>query len=129
MVFCYLFCQFFVALIIGLSFCLPGLPQMALNSPNFKDAFTPLGLSCVPFYHQIRLDKPLLRAATEFWIPTQHIFQFNGMELCPTLEEFGVIMGELDLDAIILPTLKEDLSDLAHQLLGSSSYGQKIVHA
>ena len=29
--FCYLFCQFFVALIIGLSFCLPGLPQMALN--------------------------------------------------------------------------------------------------
>ena len=30
--FCYLFCQFFVALIIGLSFCLLGLPQMALNS-------------------------------------------------------------------------------------------------
>ena len=32
MVFCYLFCQFFVALIIGFSFCLPGLPQMALNN-------------------------------------------------------------------------------------------------
>ena len=31
MVFCYLLCQFFVALIIGLSFCLPGLSQMALN--------------------------------------------------------------------------------------------------
>ena len=29
--FCYLPCQFFVALIIGL-FCLPGLPQMALNT-------------------------------------------------------------------------------------------------
>jgi len=37
------------------------------------------------------------------------------MELCPTLEEFGAIMGELDLNAIILPTLEEDLSDLAHQ--------------
>ena len=32
--FCYLFCQFFVTLIIGLSFCLFGLPQMALNIDN-----------------------------------------------------------------------------------------------
>ena len=40
------------------------------------------------------------------------------MELCPTLEEFGAIMGEPDLGSIILPTLEEDLSDLAFQLLG-----------
>ena len=40
------------------------------------------------------------------------------MELCPTLEEFGAIMGEPDLGSIILPTLEEDLSDLACQLLG-----------
>ena len=39
------------------------------------------------------------------------------MKLCLTLEEFGAIMGEHDFDAIILPTLKEDLSDLAHRLL------------
>ena len=39
------------------------------------------------------------------------------MELCPTLKEFGAIMGELDLGAIILPTLEEDLSDLAYPLL------------
>ena len=37
MVFCYLFCQFFVALIIGLSFYLPGLSQMTPN--NRKSMF------------------------------------------------------------------------------------------
>ena len=64
------------------------------------------------------MDEPLLHAATEFWVPAQHVFQFNGVELCHTIEEFGAIMGSHDLGAIILPTLKEDLSNLAHQLLG-----------
>ena len=64
------------------------------------------------------MNKPLLWAATKFWIPTLHVFQFNGVELCPILEEFGAIMGEHDFSAIILPTLEEDLFDLAHQLLG-----------
>ena len=86
-------------------------------SPNFKDALTPFGLFCVPFYHQIRVNEPLLRAATEFWILTQYVFQFNGVKLCPTLKEFGTIMGEPELGAIILPIDEEYLFDLAHQLL------------
>ena len=64
------------------------------------------------------MNEPLLHAATEIWIPTQHVFQFNGLKLCLTLEEFDVITGKHDFSAVILPTLKEDLSDLAHQLLG-----------
>ena len=64
------------------------------------------------------MNEPLLLAVTEFWIPTLHVFQFNGVELCPILKEFGAIMGEHDFGAIILPTLEEDLFDLAHQLLG-----------
>ena len=40
------------------------------------------------------------------------------MELCPTHEEFGAIMGEHNFSAIILPTLEEYLSNLANQLLG-----------
>ena len=39
-------------------------------SPNFKDTLTPLGLSCIPFYHQIRVNKLLFQAVIEFWIPT-----------------------------------------------------------
>ena len=85
---------------------------------NFKDALIPLGLSFIPFFHQIKGNEPLLRAATEFWIPTWHVFQFNDVELCPTLEELGAIMGEDYFGAIILPTHEEDLFDLAHQLLG-----------
>ena len=85
---------------------------------NFKDARIPLGLSCISFFYQIKVNEPLLHAATEFWIPTQHVFQFNGVELCPTLEEFSAIMCEHDFSAIILPTLEEDHSSLSHQLLG-----------
>ena len=49
------------------------------------------------------------------------------MELCPTLEVFGVIMGEYYFSAIILATLEEDLSDLAHQLLGIHLSIQEMV--
>ena len=38
---------------------------------NFKDALIPLGFSCISFFHQIKVNEPLLRTATEF----------NGVEL------------------------------------------------
>ena len=82
---------------------------------NFKDALIPLSLSYISFFHQIKVNELLLHAATKFWIPTRHVFQFNGVELCPTLKEFGATMGELNFNAIILPTLNEDRFDLAHQ--------------
>ena len=86
--------------------------------PNFKVALIPLDLSCIFSYHQIKVDKPLLFAADEFWIPTQHVSQLNGMKICPTLEEFSAIMGEPDVSTLILPTTDEDFSNLAQQLLG-----------
>ena len=46
-------------------------------SSNFKDSIAPYGLSCVFLYHQIRVDKPLLRAATNYWVLTRHVFHFN----------------------------------------------------
>ena len=85
---------------------------------NFKDALIPLGLSCISFFYHIKVNEPLLRATTKFWIPTWHVFQFNGVELCHTPEEFCAIMGKYDLGAIVLPTIKEHLSDLTYQLLG-----------
>ena len=48
---------------------------------NFEDALIPLGLSCISFLHQIKVDELFLCAAIELWIPTQHPFQFNGVEL------------------------------------------------
>ena len=61
---------------------------------SFKEAIIPLSLSCIFPYHQIKVNEPLLRAATNFWIPTWHVFHFNGVEICPILEEFSAIMGE-----------------------------------
>lgn len=84
---------------------------------NFKDALISIGLSCISFFHQIKVNEPLLCAAMEFWILTWHVFHFNSMELCSTLEQFSVIMGEYDFSAIILPIHNGDLSNLAHQLL------------
>ena len=50
--------------------------------PSFKEALIPFGLSCIFPYHQIKVEEPLLHAAANFWIPTQHVFQFNGVEIC-----------------------------------------------
>ena len=81
--------------------------------PRSGDALFPLGLSCIFPYHQIKLDEPFLHVAAEFWIPTWHVFQFNGVELCPTLKEFSAIIGEPGISTLILPTIDKDFSDVA----------------
>ena len=88
--------------------------------PNFKDALVLFGLSCIFPYHQIKVDEPLIRVAANFWIPTRHVFQFNGVEICSTIEEFSAIIGEPDFSTLILPTIGEDFVDLAHDFLGIS---------
>ena len=60
----------------------------------------------------MRLDGPLLRAAINYWALTQHVFHFNGVELCPTIEEFSAIMGEPEIDDLVFPTIGEDLPSL-----------------
>ena len=55
-------------------------------SPSFKEALIPFGLSCIFPYHQIKVDEPLLRVAAKFWIPTWHVFHFNGVEICTLLK-------------------------------------------
>ena len=94
---------------------------MAENSPlnvsawirrlslDFKDSIAPYGLSCVFPYHQIRVNEPLFRVAANYCVPTQHVFHFNGVELSPTIEEFGAIMGEPKIDNLIFPTVGGDL--------------------
>ena len=60
--------------------------------PDFKDSIAHYDFSCVFPYHQIRVDEPFLHDAANHWVPTQHVIRFNGVELCPTIEEFGAIM-------------------------------------
>ena len=84
---------------------------MAKNSPldvsawyrklglNFKDSIAPYGLFCIFPYHQIKVDEPFLCATANYWVPSQHVFRFNEIELCPIVEEFGDIMGELGISS------------------------------
>ena len=86
--------------------------------PCFKEALIPFGLSCMFPYHQIKVDEPFLRIVANFWIPAQHVFHFNGVEVCPTLKEFNAIMGEVS--TLIFLTIGGDLLDLVQALLGVS---------
>jgi len=45
---------------------------------------------------------------------------FNGVEICPTIEEFNAIMGEPEVNTLILPTIGGDLIALVQALLGVS---------
>ena len=85
--------------------------------PSFKEAIIPYGLSCIFPYHQIKVDEPLLHATTNYWIPTQQVFHFNGVEICPTLKEFSAIMGEPSVNDRIFPTMGGDLPTLIQALL------------
>ena len=38
--------------------------------------------------------------------------------MCPTIEEFTTIMGELEIDDLIFPTMGEDLPSLLRVMLG-----------
>ena len=80
--------------------------------PDFKDSIAPYGLSCVFPYHQIRVDEPFLRVTANYWVLSRHVFRYNGIELCPTILEFGAIMGELEIDDLIFLTMGGDLASL-----------------
>lgn len=63
------------------------------------------------------MDGPLLCATANFWIPSRYIFHFNGVEICPTIEELNAIMGEPKVNTFILPTTGGDLVALVQALL------------
>ena len=85
---------------------------------DFKDSVAPYSLSCIFPYHQVRVDEPLLRATTNYWVPSRHVCCFSGIKLCPTIKEFAAIMGEPETDDLIFPTMGGDLPSLLRVVLG-----------
>ena len=85
---------------------------------DFKDFVAPYGISCIFPYHQIRVDEHFLCVAANYWIPSRHVFRFNEIELCPTIKEFVVIIGEPEIDDLIFPTMGGDLPSLLQVALG-----------
>ena len=64
------------------------------------------------------MDEPLLCATANYWVPSCHVFLLNKIELCPIIEEFATIMGELEIDDLIFPTIGGDLPSLLRIVLG-----------
>ena len=57
------------------------------TSPDLKQ------FSALRYLHRVQVDFSFLKAAVSFWDPWNHVFNFNGHELCPLLEEFSAILG------------------------------------
>ena len=48
-----------------------------------------LSLRCLS---QVELNFSFLNTVIQFWDPIDHVFRFNGYEICPLYEEFAAIM-------------------------------------
>ena len=49
-------------------------------------------LSALRYLHRVQGDFSFLKAAVSFWDPQNHVFNFNGHELCPLPEEWSAIL-------------------------------------
>ncbi|KAF5933747.1 hypothetical protein HYC85_029918 [Camellia sinensis] len=64
--------------------------------------FWGFGLNALFTLSRTPLHLPFLHAAARFWNPVTHVFSFGGQEVCPTLEDFQVLM-ESESQEEILP--------------------------
>ena len=76
-----------------------------------------------PFYvkslwslQHLNIDTALLHDAATFWDTQDHVFKFNGQELCPLIEEFAAILG-CSLDSTVMITLPDLDIQIPHKLI------------
>ena len=82
-----------------------------------RDHLRHVRLSCIVHYGQVKLNLPLLRAASTFWDHTCHVFRFTRFELCLMMEEFGTIMGLSNFNHILLAPKHADHVLLLNEVL------------
>ena len=76
-----------------------------LKSLNGNDwnRLQPFHIKSLRSLQHLKIDTAFLHAATTFWDTQDHVFRFNGQELCPLIEEFAAILGcSLDSTAMII---------------------------
>ena len=75
-----------------------------LKSLNGNDwnRLQPFHIKSLQSLQHLKIDTAFLHAATTFWDTQDHVFRFNGQEVCPLIKEFVAILGcSLDSTAMI----------------------------
>ena len=89
-----------------------------LKSLNGNDwnRLQPFHIKSLRSLQHLKIDTAFLHAATTFLDTQNHVFRFNGQELCPLIEEFAAILGcSLDFSAMII---QPDLNmQIPHKLI------------
>ena len=90
------------------------LMKILLKSLNENDwnILQPFHVKPLRSLQHLKIDTAFLHAAATFWDTRNHVFRFNGQELCPLIDEFAAIQGcSLDSTAMIaLPDLNMQIS-------------------
>ena len=69
---------------------------------NYWNRLQPFHVKSLRSLQYLKIDNALLHAAATFWDTQDHVFKFNGQEVCPLIEEFAAILGcSLDSTAMI----------------------------
>lgn len=91
-------------------------------SDSAKAEFNELfGLPCIFHYCQVDINYPFLHVAAEFWHPSRHVFRFNCNEVCPTIEDFGGILGRISFNGLLMPVTEKVTADEVARFLGLST--------
>ena len=87
-----------------------------------KTNFTTYKLEGIKALRNVKINWDFLRAAVKFWDPEDHVFRFNTVELCLSIEEFfAILCYDLSKKSVAVsyyPRHKESFSD-AHGPLTS----------
>ena len=76
----------------------------SFNHPFREELDTQFHLAPLFDYSKVRIKQEFIQLAAEFWDPSRHVFRFNNSEMCPTMEEFGAILGRSDFNHVLLPS-------------------------
>ena len=60
---------------------------------NTKTNFIAIKFEGIKALSNVKIKWDFLCIAMKFWDPKDHVFWFDTIELCPTIEEFSAILG------------------------------------
>ena len=94
------------------------LMKIVLKSLNGNDwnRLQPFHVKSLWSLQYLKIDTTFLHAATTFWYTQDHVFRFNGQELCPLIEEFAAILG-CSLDSTAMIALPDLDMQIPHKLI------------